>query len=249
MSAIKTEHLNKFKLSCNSLKIIACVLMFIDHVGYGLIHNYLKARGMDLMPVVYTNLQDAYEFCKGVGRLAFPIFCFFLVEGFLKTSNVKKYALRLGIFALVSEVCFDLGLFGEAFHFDHQNVILSFFLALIMLIVIRYLENNVLGLSEFVRQLAIICTVAAFADIAFLLKTDYSWKCMLLAAVLYCFRNTGIFRLVAGAAVMSWEKYAPISFLLLYFYDPAQKPRFKYAFYIFYPLHLLLIGLAAKLLI
>ncbi len=249
MNTIGLEQLKKIKLSCNVLKLIACILMFIDHIGSGIIHNYLKIRGMELSPSTYTTLQSAYEWCKGFGRLAFPIFAFFLVEGFQRTRNVKKYALRLGIFALISEIPFDYGMFGSFVYNEHQNVILSFFIALIMLIVIRYLEGNVLGLSLPVKYLAIACTVIAFSDIAYLLNTDYTWKCMLLTAVLYFFRSTGPFRLVAGAASMCWEKYAPASFLLLYFYDPEQKPRFKYAFYVFYPLHLIIIGIIARLLI
>ena len=249
MNAIGLEQLKKIKLSCNVLKIIACVSMFVDHIGSGIIHNYLKIRGMELAPSAYTTLQNTYECCKGFGRLAFPIFAFFLVEGFLRTRNVKKYAIRLGIFALISEIPFDYGMFGSFFYMEHQNVILSLFIALIMLIVIRYLEGNVLGLSNTVKYLALICTVIAFADIAYLLKTDYTWKCMLLTAVLYFFRSAGPFRLIAGAASMCWEKYAPASFVLLYFYDPEQKPRFKYAFYVFYPLHLIIIGIIARLLI
>ncbi len=252
MDAIKPENLKNIKLSCNVLKLIACISMFIDHAGYGIIHNYLKVHSMDLAPQTYTNLQTAYEICKGVGRIAFPVFCFFLVEGFLRTHDVRKYALRLFIFALVSEIPFDFGLFGfnrEFFNHEHQNVIMSFFIALIMLMIIRYLENNILGLSVGVKYFAIICAVIGLADVAFLLKTDYSWKCMMLVAVLYLFRSTGAFRLVAGAAAISWEKFAPISFALLYFYDPEKKPRHKYAFYVFYPLHLIIIGLVAKLII
>ncbi len=252
MDAIKQENLKSIKLSCNALKFIACVAMFIDHTGYGIIHNYLKVHSMDLTPQAYTNLQNVFEVCKGIGRIAFPIFCFFLVEGFMRTHNIKKYALRLFIFAIVSELPFDFGLFGfgrELLNHDHQNVIMSFFIALIMLVLIRYLENNVLGLSAAVKYLAIICAVIGFADIAYLLKTDYSWKCMMLVAILYMFRSTSAFRLVAGAAAISWEKFAPISFALLYFYDPDQKPRHKYAFYVFYPLHLILIGALAQIII
>ncbi len=236
-------------LSCNVLKFIACVIMFIDHVAYGIIHNYMIAHAMDIMPETYTTLQDLYNFLDGVGRLAFPIFCFFIVEGFIRTRSVAKYALRLGLFAIVSEIPFDLGLYGVMFKWDHQNIILTFFIALIMLAVIRYLEENVAGLSRPVIVLAIISAVIGFADAAYLIPRDYSWKCMLLVAVLYLARNTGAFRLIAGAASVSWEKYAPISFVLLYFYDPSVKPKYKYAFYVFYPLHLILLYFVGRMII
>lgn len=241
--------INRIKLSCNVLKIIACVSMLIDHASFGILHNYMLAHAMELQPDTYTRMQTAYEICQGIGRIAFPIFCFFIVEGFMRTRSVVKYAIRLGIFAVISEVIFDLGLFGVPDNIGHQNVILTFFITILMLSLVRYLENNTLGLSTFVKFLAIICTVIAFSDIAVLLHTDYSWKCMLLAAVLYLTRTTGPLRLLAGAAAISWEKYAPISFVLLYFYDPEVRPRFKYAFYVFYPLHLLIIYFVAKMLI
>ncbi len=241
--------ISKIRLSCNALKLIACTLMILDHAVYGIIHNYLVIHAMDMAPELYTSLNKLYETCRGVGRLAFPIFCFFLVEGFLRTRNVYKYAVRLALFALISEIPFDLGLYGVMFKWDHQNIILTFFIALLMLITIRFIENNVLGLSSFVVILCHICAIVAFADVAYLMHTDYSWKCMLLVAVLYFARSAGPFRLIAGAAATSWEKYGPISFILLYFYDPDVRPKHKYAFYVFYPLHLLIIYGIAYLII
>ena len=235
--------LNNIRLSCNVLKIAACIFMLIDHVGYGIVHRYMLVHAMDMLPDDYLKLNNIYEICSGIGRLAFPIFTFFLVEGFLRTRNVYKYAARLAVFAVVSELPFDMGLFGVTFKFDHQNIILTFLVALIMLIVIRYIENNVMGLSSFVVTFACICTVIAFGQLSVYLHTDYSWKCMMLAAVLYFTRSDSNLKLLCGAAASSWEKYAPASFVLLYFYDPSVKPRFKYAFYAFYPLHLTVIGL------
>ena len=204
---------------------------------------------MELMPDTYTSLNTTYEVLHSIGRLAFPIFCFFIVEGFFRTKNVYKYALRLFLFAIASEIPFDLGLYGVPFYWKHQNIILTFFLALLMLITLRFLEGNILGLSKGVVYLTYICAVIAFADVAYLMNADYSWKCMLLISVLYFTRKSKEFSLIAGAAACAWEKYAAISFVLLYFYDPEKRPRFKYAFYIFYPLHLLIIYGIAKLII
>ena len=237
------------RLSCNVLKTLACIFMFIDHVGYGVIHNYLIKHAMDIDPETYTSLNNVYEVCKGIGRLAFPIFCFFIVEGFLRTKNVWKYMARLAVFAVISEVPFDLGLFGSLWKDDHQNILITFLIAIIMLTCIRYIEQNVFGLSDAVVWFVKICAVIGFSDLAFVLHTDYSWKCMLLAAVLYFTRGSGPVSLIFGAAATSWEKYAPASFILLNFYDPSIKPRFKYAFYAFYPLNFIIVWLIAKIVI
>lgn len=241
--------LSKIKLSCNVLKSIACIFMVLDHIGYGILHNYMIAHAMDILPDQYKDLNNIYEILRGIGRLAFPIFCFFLVEGFLRTRSVIKYAIRLLVFGLVSEIPFDLGLFGEAFHWDHQNIMITFFLAILMLCTIKWLSSNILGLSQWVVYFTLVCTVIAFADVAYLLKVDYSWKCMLLVAVLYFTRSMPTFKLLAGAAATCWEKYAPISFVLLHFYDPSEKPKHKYEFYIFYPANFLIIYLIARMVI
>ena len=240
---------DKIHLSCNVLKLIACISMLIDHIGYGIIKYYIRVQSTYILPETYKTFDTAYDICHGIGRLAFPIFAFFLVEGFMRTKSVVKYALRLLIFGLISEIPFDLGLFKNVFYKDHQNILLTFFISLVMLAVLRYLDNNPAGLSKPVIILAYICTIIAFSDVAVVLNTDYSWKCTVLVALLYITRSIKPLQLISGAAATSWEAYAPASFLLLWFYDPQIKPRFKYAFYAFYPLHLVLIYFVAKILI
>ena len=76
------------RLDGTVLKLIACLSMFIDHLG----------------AVCFSGMMGF----RIIGRLAFPIYCFLLVEGAVHTRNMKKYILRMGIFALISEVPFDL---------------------------------------------------------------------------------------------------------------------------------------------
>ena len=71
-----------------TLKIIALITMFIDHSGYVFAGNF--------------------SFCNFIGRIAFPIFAFQISEGYKHTKNLKKYFLRLGIFALISQIPFSL---------------------------------------------------------------------------------------------------------------------------------------------
>lgn len=105
------------------LKWIAIILMAIDHFGASILENFLL-NVWDVSPLGdllrdYPDYWDlvlmADRVIRKIGRPAFPVFCFFIVEGFCHTRNVKNYAVRLGIFALISEVPFDLAIFGTPF--------------------------------------------------------------------------------------------------------------------------------------
>ena len=76
-------------MSAFVLKIIAIITMFIDHIGY-----------------IFSNGKISYF--NYIGRLAFPIFAFQISEGYLHTKNLKKYFLRLFLFALISQIPFML---------------------------------------------------------------------------------------------------------------------------------------------
>ena len=106
------------KLDSFQLKWIAIITMLIDHVGAIFFPG---------------NLVFRY-----VGRIAFPIFCFQLVEGFFHTRNIEKYMLRLGIFAIISEIPYDLAFRGNILDFEHQNVFFTLFLGILMLYLNRH---------------------------------------------------------------------------------------------------------------
>lgn len=95
---------SKGSLTSSGLKIIAIVTMLIDHIG------------LVLFPELFI--------LRLIGRLAFPpIFAFLLVEGFFHTKDVKKYMVRLGMYALISEVPFDLARKGGVvFDISGQNI-------------------------------------------------------------------------------------------------------------------------------
>ena len=98
------------RLNGAQLKIIAVISMAIDHTAIALIQNVLLPYG-DLASGSIHTLQILYILMRSLGRLAFPIYCFFLVQGFLYTHSRRAYTLRLLLFGFISEIPFDLALY------------------------------------------------------------------------------------------------------------------------------------------
>jgi len=114
-------------LSGTTLKYIACITMLIDHIGASCIEAGLLMPGLESGAFSRSTLSSVPLFqldrlLRYVGRLAFPIFCFLLVEGFVHTHDVKRYIRRLLLFGLISEVPFDLAFFRTPFNPTNQNV-------------------------------------------------------------------------------------------------------------------------------
>ena len=135
-------------ISGSTLKIIAIITMLIDHIGAGVLGRLLVVRGMneaaDLNAWIDANstLVITYQMMRFVGRLAFPIFCFLLIEGFEHTHDVKKYALRLLSFCLVSEIPFDLLFNGKILEFGYQNVFFTLFIGLMVMWGFQGVDNQ-----------------------------------------------------------------------------------------------------------
>ena len=109
-------------LSGSMLKVIACIAMLIDHTGAIVLSQYQPA----LTNLFYINGRgiSAYRIVRDIGRCAFPIFCFLIVEGFLHTHNRRKYGRNLLLFALISEIPWNYMFVNTCHYADKQNVFL-----------------------------------------------------------------------------------------------------------------------------
>lgn len=232
-------------LDGSALKMIAVVTMLIDHTAAAVlwnvyIHPHIPIRHGSALYTLYL----IYRVMRSVGRCAFPIFCFMLVEGFRYTHSRKNYALRMLVFALVSEVPFDLGLYGTPFYPGHQNVIFTLLLGLLMMTTWEEIGKRVKRVS--LRTVLQFSSALGWGLLAYLFKTDYDYKGIALILVFYLFRYTREIQITAGALVMFWEWPAVLSsFVLLTFYSGKRGKGRKYFFYWFYPVHLFLLFLLA----
>lgn len=246
-------------ISGSTVKIIAIVSMLIDHIGAGILGRLImNANYMQIM--TSGDLKDAmrwlmdngvlyytYMVMRMIGRLGFPIFCFLLVEGFQRTHNVKKYALRLGLFALVSEVPFDLCFNGSVLEFGYQNVFFTLFFGMLTMIAFDWIVKKEWAAGEMLNKVVkIVFSAAALAvgaGIAHFLKTDYAARGVICIMVLYIFRKRKSLQIAAGCVSFLWEVTALLAFIPIGFYNGKRGSRVKYFFYAFYPVHLFLIWL------
>lgn len=238
-------------ISGSTLKMIAVITMLIDHIGAGVLGRYLvlswsQTGHSEVMNIdLGDSLQLVYLIMRCIGRLAFPIFCFLLVEGFEHTGNVSKYALRLAAFCIISEVPFDLLFSGTPLEFGYQNVFFTLLIGLLVMWGYRYCEQSI-G-NAIVRTLGYILLLGGGMALAEFLQTDYGAAGVMCILVLYIFRKTRTFQLLTGFVAFVWqgpmEAPAVLAFALLGFYNGTRGRKMKYFFYIFYPAHLLILYL------
>ena len=213
-----------------ALKIIAVVTMTIDHAGKVFFPEYM--------------------WMTMIGRLAFPLFCFLLTEGFIHTGNVRKYLARLFVFALISEIPFDWALHGRIFYWDAQNVFFTLLLGLLVIAGLHLVEQHFAGttVGKTILRVGLNAVIILTGCVlALVLKTDYDFKGILAITVLYLFRNRKKAQMWAGVIIFllmdSLEMFAALSFILIWFYNGTRGRQNKYFFYFFYPAHLLLLWL------
>ena len=229
-------------LSGTALKLIACVTMLIDHIGASCIE-----AGLGTAANCPVSLLEMDRILRLIGRLAFPIFCFLLVEGFLHTHDGKKYIRRLLLFGAVSEIPFDMAFFRVPFYGGHQNVYWTLALGMIAMAAMQHFQDAAGRLTWQGGAAAVACALAAE-----LAATDYGAIGVALIAALYLTRNSRTQQSILGAGMMLFELTAPLAFVLTWFYN-GQRGRCpqwaKWAFYLLYPVHLVVLGVITNILV
>lgn len=231
--------LNRFKvLSGSSLKVLACVSMFIDHFAKIYLIKYDWAR-MTLFSLVGKKFS-VVQLMVMFGRFAFPIFAFLLVTGFLHTKDRKRYGLNLFIFALLSEIPFNL-MFNNALTFPKQNVMFTLLLGYIALCCLEHFKE---------KPLISVFSIVLLYVITRLIRADYGSSGYLFILLLYGLRNEKALQSLACSIMLSMKFMVFLSFIPINMYNGERgfiKSKFaKYCFYAFYPLHMLFLYFLAK---
>lgn len=250
------------------LKRTACLTMFIDHFFAVLFWGY-----MNLHPVNGgrdPRLELVYRVGRAVGRVSFVLFAFLIVEGFLHTRSRARYLLRLGLFALLSEIPFDLAFSGELVDWSGQNIYWTLFLGVLVLTLWEQL-GQYRGIPF---QIARAAVLLAGCCAAFLFSTDYRYMGILLIFVFYQTRDKELpVQIFSAGFVMLFglwssyyiryadrftaaelfltslrEMYGLFAFFLIGYYNGERGKQLPKTFYYgFYPVHLLFLYGIARL--
>lgn len=214
--------LSKSTIGLNSyqLKMIALTTMIIDHTGIVFFPDDMHLRI--------------------IGRIAFILYAFMLAEGAHYTRNIDKYIIRLFIWAIISEIPFDLAIHSKIFDWSKQNIFFLLFLAVLSL---KYYKRT----GNIFYKIIIICITMAVAHI---LKLDYSWYGIAVIYTFYILKNlnakyfaTGILSLLGSIKIFAFQLFAPIGFIPILLYNgKIGKPTGR-IYYSYYALHLLVFGM------
>ena len=202
------------------LKLIALISMIIDHYG-----------------AIFKSDILGYRI---IGRLAFPIYSFLLVEGYFHTKDIKKYSIRLLLFAFISEIPYDLAFKGRI-EIMNQNIFFTLFIGLLTMYFIDKLAKD--------SNQKILALIAGMA-LAFILSVDYSFIGIGYILFFYFTRdmennkrilNMAIIMFLINLSLGSIQQFSIFALPILYLYNGKVGIKNKFIqifFYIIYPLHL-----------
>lgn len=205
-----------------TLKMIAIITMLIDHIGF----------------IFFPQIS----IFRLIGRISFPIFCFLIVEGFYHTRNELSYFMRLFVFALISEIPFDLAFHNTIFYWQYQNVFFTLALGLLSIFCLE--EMNL-------KKYYFIFLIATWGAALFC-HCDYGLGGVLLISLFYLTKNTPWLRFILTALILYlffgiYELFGLIALIPIAFYNGKRGPSAQMIFYYIYPLHLFILWMITRL--
>ena len=222
-------------LSGSALKCMALCFMIIDHVALVLLRNsHIVLFQMGSGPI------ELYTIMRKVGRLSFPLYCFLLTEGFQHTKDRRKYGVSLLLFALLSEIPWNLEHTGTLLY-GNQNVFFTLFLGFLGLCAVEMLRE---------KPWTQMGSLLLLFLIALLLKADYGVTGFGFILLLYILREHRVLQAVLGSCFLPSTWVGGLAFLPINLYNGKrgfiQSRVVKYLFYAAYPVHILILYLIRK---
>ena len=236
----------KFETTSLSLHVMAMAFMLCDHL--------------------WGTIIPGNDWLTCIGRLTFPIFAFLIVEGYTHTSDLKKYVKRLAVFAILSEIPFNLAMGSRVFYPIHQNVLWSFLISIGLI----YWNGKFINQKIWKRVFVCIATICIAYIVGPLMFVDYYHAGIFMVLTFYFFRGKKWWCYL-GQFICMWyinfeilggfgyeidlfgttqfvvrQGFAMLALIPIWLYKGKkgyQSKAFQYACYAFYPIHLLILGM------
>lgn len=243
------SHKNKpTGISGSTIKLFALFCMLIDHTAAIVLNDMISYRINTGVYDIATYQQEPLYYImmimRCIGRLAFPLFCFLLIEGFSYTRNRYKYTLRLFLFSLISEIPFDYAFRHAFISFGYQNVFFTLTIGLLVLILseqisIHFAQNVS---THTVLQMVVLIGGALIAQ---MLRTDYGAFGIVTIYIMNYFRHDRVREYFGGCVILTlcnlMEVFTFAIYPLIKLYNNTRGWNLKYLFYAFYPVHIIIL--------
>ena len=231
---------SRFSMTGSALKLLAVVSMVVDHVGMFVFRN--NEAFQQVLCTLGSREITPYFLMRAFGRLAFPIFAFLIVEGFVHTRNRFKYGRNLLLFALISELPWNL-IHAGTWHYSTQNVFFTLFLGYMGLCCMSYWKE--VPMKKVVGLLLLLA-------VSFKFRADYGYRGFAFILMLYALRDSLLLKSVIGCCMLPGAWMPGLAFIPIALYNGKrgfiQGVWGKYCFYAFYPVHLLILYLCKAIL-
>ncbi|MBQ4100172.1 MAG: conjugal transfer protein TraX [Oscillospiraceae bacterium] len=231
----------KFSITSTSLHIMAMIFMLCDHL--------------------WATVISGNDWLNSIGRIAFPIFAFLVVEGYFHSKNLKKYLLRLLVFAIISEIPFNFMISGRWVYPLHQNVLVTFFISLLLIMLNEKVKTRhillrlLAGIVSLI--LAVVLGIVTFCDyyhagvltvLVFYFFKERRWWCYICQFICLYFINVNLLGGIGYDVVLfgktffiARQSFALLALIPIWLYNGKQgyyNKILQYSYYIFYPLHI-----------
>lgn len=254
-------------ISAQGIRIIGLLLLLVGAIGTGIVQGIMMAADDNLKVTTVALVIEIVQCC------ALPLFVYLLVEGVQKTKSMKFYFLRVLIVAVLTEIPFDLINTGKVFDWRFFNPVFSLLICMVMLYLLRYYsqkEGKNILVKFVIVAVALLWTAFQFPTEEAELITRFGFMresaallsegfpMVALAATLWFTRKNKSLQVFVGSAVMvliamaipGWMylQYmgAPLSMLVIHFYNGEPGEGNRYVNYLAYPVILMVVWLVAK---
>ena len=231
----RQEILGKWGINGSVLWVLAMIFMLIDHFGGAFMEMGVLGGATEAGIDIYSPYMTTDVAMRLFGAIGFPLAAYLIVDGFRRTENIKEYILKILAVAVVAEIPFDLAFYCNPIFPWHQNMFFTFLIGVLVLAGLKRYGSNTIK-----KMLVLLagCVVCLFV------RGDHGIEGVILMCAMYLLWEKRLLQIVFCAVVLMQNPFgtlAVLAFLPIWLYDGTNYEKLQNVFYVFYPVHILLL--------